>query len=63
MKIVEIIPSLKTRAGAETFFVNLCCELSKHKEVEIYPIVLFDGVDNDYLFVTTNRSLYRIKVK
>lgn len=38
-------------------------ELSR-MNVEERPVSMtFGGVDNDYLFVTTNRSLYRIKVK
>ena len=43
MKIVEIIPSLEKRAGAEVFVTNLSKELSKTNTVSI--ISLYDDID------------------
>lgn len=45
MKIVEIIPSLEKRAGAEVFLINLSKSFSK--ENEVFVISLYDGIDDD----------------
>lgn len=46
MKVVEVIPSLNWRAGAETFFVSLCKELNK--SCDLYIIILYNGIDSSF---------------
>lgn len=41
MRIVEVIPSLIKRAGAEVFFSHLCIEMKK-KGCQILPLCLYD---------------------
>ena len=45
MKIVEIIPSLSKRAGAEVFMINLSKAFSENNEV--FVISLYDGIDSN----------------
>lgn len=49
LKLVEIIPSLGRIGGAERFFVDLCCCISKRKDVELSIILLYDFVDKALL--------------
>ena len=50
MRIVEIIDSLNTKniGGAELFYSSLCEEFSK-KEIDLYCVVLYDGLDSSVL--------------
>ncbi len=54
MKILEIIPDLRKRAGAEVFFSSLCKELSTHIDLEIVVVVIWNLVDNSFKELTTN---------
>ena len=45
LKIVEIIPTLGRVGGAERFFVDFCCCLSKNEDVQLYVILLYDEVN------------------
>lgn len=45
MRIVEIIPSLEKRAGAEVFLINLSKSFSS--EHDVFVISLYDGIDKD----------------
>lgn len=45
MKIFEIIPDLRKRAGAEVFFESLCLELIKHEDIELHVVTIWDLVD------------------
>lgn len=45
MKIIEIINSLSGRAGAEVFFQQLCESLSKHEDLQLTVVSLWDSVD------------------
>lgn len=47
MRIIEVIPSLKVRAGAEVFAVDLCCEL-KEKGNEVLFVCLYDEIDKSF---------------
>lgn len=49
LKIVEIIPILSIRRGAETFFVNLCVALKKRKDVKLDVVLLYDEIDSSFV--------------
>lgn len=57
IKIVEIIPILSIRRGAETFFANLCTELCKRKEVKLSIILLYDEIDESFKEQLKNLSI------
>ncbi|HHX81200.1 MAG TPA: glycosyltransferase [Acholeplasmataceae bacterium] len=44
MRIVELIPSLSFRAGAEVFCVDLACELH-NQGAEVFIVCLYDGIE------------------
>ena len=48
LKIVEIIPILSVRRGAETFFVNLCSALKKRGDVQLEIVLLYDDIDESF---------------
>lgn len=48
IKITEIIPILSIRRGAETFFVNLCTEFSRRKDIELSIVLLYDEIDESF---------------
>ena len=48
MKIFEIIPDLRKRAGAEVFFESLCLELIKHDDIELHVVTIWDLVDSSF---------------
>lgn len=48
LRVIEVIPSLKIRAGAEVFFVNLCNQISKNQNVTLSIVVLYDGLHDSY---------------
>ena len=48
IKVVEVIPDLSKRAGAEVFFFSLCKELSQSKEIELSIISLYNNVDSSF---------------
>lgn len=48
MKIFEIIPDLRKRAGAEVFFESLCLELIKHEDIELHVVTIWDLVDASF---------------
>lgn len=48
MKIFEIIPDLRKRAGAEVFFESLCLELVKHEDIELHIVTIWDLVDESF---------------
>lgn len=54
MKILEIIPDLRKRAGAEVFFSSLCKELSTHIDLEIVVVVIWNLIDDSFKELTTN---------
>ena len=49
LKLVEIIPTLGKIGGAERFFVDLCCCISRRKDIELSVILLYDFVDKTLL--------------
>ena len=54
MKILEIIPDLRKRAGAEVFFSSLCKELSTHIDLEIVVVVIWNLLDDSFKELTAN---------
>lgn len=54
MKILEIIPDLRKRAGAEVFFCSLCKELSIHPDLEVVVVVIWNLIDDSFEELTTN---------
>lgn len=48
MKIFEIIPDLRKRAGAEVFFESLCLELIKHEDIKLHVVTIWDLVDESF---------------
>lgn len=57
MKIVEVIPHLNTRAGAEVFFVNLCVALKNIDSVELEVVCLYDGISDEFKKVFNNSGI------
>ena len=49
LKIVEIIPILSIRRGAETFFANLCVALKKRNDVKLDVVLLYDEIDSSFV--------------
>ena len=49
LKIVEIIPILSVRRGAESFFSNLCVSLKKRQDVELDVVLLYDEIDKSFV--------------
>jgi len=49
LKIVEIIPILSIRRGAETFFANLCVALKKRTDVKLDVVLLYDEIDSSFI--------------
>lgn len=47
MKIVEIIPSLQKRAGAENLLVDLSCEMKKNGN-DVQVVCLYNGINSEY---------------
>lgn len=47
-KLVEIIPILSIRAGAETFFVNLCEQIKKRNDIDLSVVLLYDKIDKTF---------------
>ncbi len=54
MKILEIIPDLRKRAGAEVFFNSLCNELSLRPELEIVVVIIWNLIDESFKTLTRN---------
>ena len=54
MKILEIIPDLRKRAGAEVFFNSLSNNLSKHPDLEVVVVVIWNLIDDSFKELTTN---------
>ena len=57
MKIFEIIPDLRKRAGAEVFFESLCLELIKHEDVELHVVTIWDLVDPSFQPFLNHRNI------
>ncbi len=51
MKIVEVIPYLGIRAGAEVFVTSLTAELIKNNENKITLIILYDKIDDSFAYL------------
>ena len=49
LRIVEIIPILSIRRGAETFFANLCVALKKRNDVKLDVVLLYDEIDSSFV--------------
>ena len=54
MKIVEIIPDLRKRAGAEVFFESLVVALTENPKLEIVVITIWDLIDESFKSLMTN---------
>ena len=48
MTIVEIIPSLEKKGGAEVLLVNLIKKMSKLQDVKLILVCLYDGINDDF---------------
>ena len=48
MKIVEVIPHLNIKAGAESLFIDLCVELKKEFNTDVEVVFLFDGIYEEF---------------
>lgn len=57
MKILEIIPDLSKRAGAEVFFDSLCNQLSKDHDLEVVVVVIWNKIDESFEALRTNPRL------
>ena len=49
LKIIEIIPILSVRRGAEVFFANLCMALNNRKDIRLDVVLLYDKIDKSFL--------------
>lgn len=49
LKIVEIIPILSIRRGAEIFFANLCVAFKKRSDIDLNVILLYDEIDESFV--------------
>lgn len=47
LKIVEVINNLKYKAGAQVFFTELCSELKKNNDVDLFVVVLYDEIEEE----------------
>lgn len=54
MKIAEIIPDLRKRAGAEVFFESLVIALTSNPELEIVVITIWDLIDESFKSLMNN---------
>lgn len=57
MKILEIIPDLSKRAGAEVFFDSLCKELSKDESLEIVVVIIWNKIDDSFAELKSNPKI------
>lgn len=57
MKILEIIPDLEKRAGAEVFFYSLCKELAKDNSLKVVVVIIWNLIDPSFLDLMTNRNI------
>ena len=48
MKIIEVINSLSSVGGAQTFFCDLCLDISNRKDVELKIVILYDGINSKF---------------
>ena len=58
MKILEVIPDLSKRAGAEVFFYSLCQELSKDSSIELVVVVIWDKIDPSFIDLSSNPRIH-----
>ncbi len=60
IKVVEVINEMSSRGGAEVFFYNLCKELLKKSDVELFIIVLHSKIDPSFsdLISNDNRNVF-----
>lgn len=49
MKILEVIPDLRQRAGAEVFFESLVKQLALDKDLQIVVVLIWDLIDESFL--------------
>ena len=49
LNIVEVIPILSIRRGAESFFANLSCALKKREDVKLDVVILYDEIDKSFV--------------
>ena len=48
LRIVEIIPSLEKKGGAEVLLVGLVKEMSKKSDIIVHLVCLYDGIDESF---------------
>lgn len=55
IRVVEIINEMSSRGGAEVFFCDLCKELLKNSNVELFIVILHSNVDSSFSdFISDN---------
>lgn len=57
MKILEIIPDLKSRGGAEVFFDSLVMELSGKPDVEVVVVLIWGLIDESFKHLMSKSNI------
>lgn len=57
MKVLEVIPDLRQRAGAEVFFDSLCMQLENKKDLEIVVVVIWDLIDESFIHLKNDERI------